>query len=61
VEGAAEFFGLGLAEARGIIGEVGRAVATWREVAVATGARPGEIRRMASAFDHDDLARARAL
>ena len=61
VEGAAEFFGLGLAEARSIIGEVGRAVATWREVAAATGASPREIRRMASAFEHDDLARARAL
>jgi serine/threonine-protein kinase HipA len=61
VEGAAEFFGLGLAEARGLIGEVGRAVATWREVAAATGARPGEIRRMASAFEHDDLTRAKAL
>lgn len=61
VEGAAEFFGLGLAEARAIIGEVGRAVAGWRDVAVAAGARSAEIRRMASAFEHDDLERARVL
>jgi serine/threonine-protein kinase HipA len=61
VEGAAEFFGLGLADARRIIGEVGRAVATWRDVAIATGARTAEIKRMASAFEHEDLDRARAI
>lgn len=61
VEGAAPYFGLGLAEARTIIGEVGRAVATWREVAGTIGARPTEIRRMASAFEHADLERARAM
>lgn len=58
VESAAEFFGLRLAGARTIIGEVGRAVAAWRDVAGAVGARPADIRRMASAFEHDDLARA---
>lgn len=61
VEGAAEFFGLGLADARQIIGDVGRAVETWRDVAAAIGARPAEIKRMSSAFEHDDLERARDL
>jgi len=61
VEGASEFFGLGLADARQIIGDVGRAVETWRDVAAAIGARPAEIKRMSSAFEHDDLERARDL
>lgn len=61
VEAATEFFGMGLVEARAIIGDVGRAVATWKEVAAAVGARPAEIKRMASAFEHDDLERARCL
>ncbi len=61
VESAAEFFSLGLHQARGIIGEVGAAVAGWREVAAAVGARPAEIGRMATAFEHDDLARAKAM
>ena len=58
VESAADFFGLGLAQARQVIGEVGRAVSTWRDVAAQAGARAAEINRMASAFEHDDLARA---
>ncbi|MGH8277904.1 MAG: hypothetical protein ACRETH_14540 [Steroidobacteraceae bacterium] len=33
----------------------------WREVAAAAGASQGEIRRMASAFEHSDLSRALAL
>lgn len=61
VESAADLFGLRLAEARAVIGEVGRAVADWREVAAAIGARPAEIRRMASAFEHEDLGRARKM
>jgi len=54
----AEFFSLSEAAAKTIIGEVGRAVATWRQVASGRGAKAAEIKRMASAFDHDDLARA---
>jgi serine/threonine-protein kinase HipA len=50
VESVAGFFGLGIARAREIIAEVGRAVSTWRDVAAAAGARPSEIRRMQSAF-----------
>jgi serine/threonine-protein kinase HipA len=61
VESAAEYFGLTLTAARNVIREVGAAVSNWRDVAVAVGARPSEIGRMASAFEHDDLARARAL
>jgi serine/threonine-protein kinase HipA len=61
VESAAGYFGLGLPAARLIIGEVGRAVSGWREVAQTVGARQAEINRMATAFEHDDLARARAM
>jgi serine/threonine-protein kinase HipA len=61
VEGAAEYFGLGLADARRIIGETGRAVAAWRDVAKNVGARPAEIKRMSSAFEHDDLAQAQRM
>ena len=57
----AEFYGLGSTEAREIAKEVARATATWRETAAAAGAGQGEIRRMASAFEHTDLTRALAL
>lgn len=58
---AAEYFGLSTAAARAIIKQVATATATWRDVALAAQANPHEIRRMASAFDHDDLTRALAL
>jgi serine/threonine-protein kinase HipA len=61
LEAASEYFGLGLAAARGIIKEVAIVTATWREAAKKAGARPAEITRMASAFEHDDLKRALAL
>jgi serine/threonine-protein kinase HipA len=61
VESVADYFGLTLPVARDIIREVGGAVADWRAVAAATGARPIEINRMASAFEHDDLDKARAM
>lgn len=61
LEAAAEYFGLSLVAARGIIKEVANVTATWRDVARATGARPAEINRMASAFEHDDLRRALAM
>jgi hypothetical protein len=57
----AEYFGLGLPQARAIIKEVATAAATWRDVAQKAGARASEIYRMASAFEHDDLRRALAL
>jgi serine/threonine-protein kinase HipA len=57
----AEYFGLAPARANVIIRQVAIATAKWRDVAAACGARPGEIRRMESAFEHADLARALAL
>ena len=61
LEEAAEYFGLGLKPARAILKEVASATAAWREAAGEAGARASEITRMASAFEHDDLERARAL
>ena len=61
VENAAEYFGLGLPQARSVIQEVAAATTTWRVVAKEVGARPAEINRMSSAFEHDDLTRALAL
>jgi serine/threonine-protein kinase HipA len=58
VESVSGEFGLGLRDARKIIGEVGRVTAEWRDVAAKAGARAHEIRRMESAFEHDDLTRA---
>jgi serine/threonine-protein kinase HipA len=54
----AEFFALSAEGAKAIVGEVGRVVAGWRQAAEARGARPAEIKRMASAFEHADLERA---
>lgn len=61
LESASQFFGLTLAGARAIIKEVAAVTATWRDTARAVGARPAEIHRMASAFEHDDLRRALTL
>lgn len=61
LEKASEFFALTLRQARAIIKEVAGVTATWRETARAVGARPTEINRMASAFEHDDLKRAQTL
>jgi serine/threonine-protein kinase HipA len=60
LEGAAGYFGFGLASARAIK-DVATVTATWRDVAKDTGANRAEIERMASAFEHDDLQRALAL
>ena len=61
LEAASAFFGLTLVKARVIVKEVATVTAEWRETAAAAGARPAEINRMASAFEHDDLRRALAL
>ncbi len=58
---SAELFGLGQNEAKAIIRDVAAAVSAWREVAAAAGARQTEVRRLAGAFEHQDLARALAL
>jgi serine/threonine-protein kinase HipA len=57
----AEYFGLGQTAAKTIVKEVAAATATWQAVAGTFGARPAEIRRMDSAFEHDAFAAARAL
>jgi serine/threonine-protein kinase HipA len=61
LERAAGYFALGLPRARRIIREVAVATARWRTVARAAGARPAEINRMSSAFEHDDMTRGLAL
>ena len=61
LEKASAYFALTLAQARSIIKEVATVTATWRDTAKAVRARPAEINRMASAFEHDDLERALAL
>lgn len=58
---AAEYFGLSTPDAKSIIKEVATVAATWRDVAVSLDAGSGEIRRMESAFEHDDLKRAQEL
>ena len=61
LEEASEFFALTLAQARVIMKEVATVTATWRETAKAFGDRSAEIKRMAGAFEHDDLKRALVL
>lgn len=61
LEEAAGYFALSLAKAREIIKDVAVATAQWRNVAREVSARPAEIDRMASAFEHDVLNRARRL
>lgn len=51
-------FGLSATEAREIAKEVGARVATWRTVAKGFKLSAAQIERMASAFDHADLAQA---
>ena len=58
---AAAYFNLSAAEARAIVKATATVTAQWRAAAEARGARPTEIRRMQTAFDHDDLTQALAL
>lgn len=57
----AAHFGVKPEKAKLIVREVGAAVASWREAASAIGLSNNEIERMASAFEHADAAKARAL
>jgi serine/threonine-protein kinase HipA len=57
----AEFFGLALQDAKAIAKDIAKVTSTWRDIAAAAGASQTEIRRMASAFEHNDLTRALAL
>jgi serine/threonine-protein kinase HipA len=61
LERASGYFALTLTQAHAIIKDVATVTATWRDTAKTAGARPAEIARMASAFEHDDLKRALAL
>ncbi|MDH7972866.1 hypothetical protein QH494_11780 [Sphingomonas sp. AR_OL41] len=54
-------FGLKPDAARNIAAEVGVAVLAWRMVAADNGLTGSQIERMASAFEHEDLAKAVAL
>jgi serine/threonine-protein kinase HipA len=49
-------YGLSKNDARSIAREVGKAVARWRQVAAKHDLTRAQIERMASAFEHDDLA-----
>lgn len=55
------YFELDEGEAKTIAGEVGQAVATWREEAARMGLTQAEINRLASAFEHEDLREALSL
>jgi serine/threonine-protein kinase HipA len=55
VREVAPLFGLNKADANRAIFEVAHATKTWRDVAKNVGARTAEIKRMESAFEHDDL------
>lgn len=61
LEAAAGYFSLGLAEAKIIIKKVATVTATLRNISKDAGARSAEIGCMASAFEHGDLKRGRAL
>jgi serine/threonine-protein kinase HipA len=56
----AEYFSLKPAQAAEIVSQIAQVVRNWAAVAEQNGARPAEIKRMASAFEHDDLAKALA-
>lgn len=56
----AGYFGLKTDQAVRIIGEVGEAVGQWRDVAAQVGQKKAQIDRMQSAFEHEDLIRAKA-
>ena len=55
----AGYFGLKPGEARGNAAEVANAVSAWRRIATAQGLKAHDIDRMASAFEHEDLAKAK--
>lgn len=57
----AEYFGLKPAHASEIVRHVAGVTQGWSAAAERAGARAAEIKRMASAFEHDDLAKALAL
>ena len=61
VTSVSEYFGISGKTAKTVIKEVAAATQSWRDLATALSAPPAEVQRMASAFEHDDLAKALAL
>jgi serine/threonine-protein kinase HipA len=59
--GVAGYFGLKDGDAQVVAGEIGAVVSVWRSAAEKAGLSRTEIDRMASAFEHDDLRKARTL
>lgn len=59
--GVADYFRLGEDKALGILGETSAATSHWRAVAAQLGATKPEIKQMATAFEHEEAARARNL
>ena len=57
----AEYFDVDAPQARKIVAEVGESTGQWRSEAAKLGISKAEIERMASAFDHADLAAARSI
>lgn len=58
---AADYFNIDKAEARAVVRGVAEVTATWKDAAARRGAKAAEIKRMTSAFEHEDLAKALAL
>jgi len=54
----AEYFELVNDKAQAIAGQVGKAVSTWRDEAARHGIAKSEMKRVATAFEHEDLKRA---
>jgi serine/threonine-protein kinase HipA len=54
-----DYFGLRTDDMKLIAGEVASAISRWREEAGLLGISNSEITRMTSAFEHDDLRKAR--
>ena len=54
----AEYFSVGVADSKGHIRSIAKAVSGWRDFASGYGLSPSEIERMSSAFEHEDLHRA---
>jgi len=57
----ASYFELTAEQARETAAQVGKAVAGWRKIALKLGLTSGEVDRMASAFEHEDLKAGRVL
>jgi serine/threonine-protein kinase HipA len=57
----AAYFELELDDAHAIVRQVGGVVADWQNMAASAGIPSAEIKRMSSAFEHDDLAMARGM